>query len=260
MKLGIIGAGNMGGAILESVYRQHTVLICEADKRRASRLVKAFKVKSRDLPTVARESDALLLAVKPQSFGALLPEVRPFVRKNQLIISIAAGITTKAIERQLGAVKVIRCMPNMPAQIGEGVTALCKGKNATAADLKKAAGILKNVGRTVEVKESLMDAVTAVSGSGPAYVFLFAELMQKAAVDLGLTKKQARELVIQTLSGSAAQLQKTNEDAGRLREKVTSKGGTTAAALKVFSSLGLEKIVKRALKAAAKRSKELAQP
>lgn len=259
MKIGIIGAGNMGGAILERVYKKHTVLICEADARRAGALAKKFKVKNLDLAAIVRDSDALLLAVKPQNFDALLSEVRRVVKKGQLVISIAAGITTKAIEKQLGPVKVIRCMPNMPAQIGEGVTALCKGTHASAADLKKAAGILKNVGNTVEVKESLMDAVTAVSGSGPAYVFLFAELLQKAAVDLGLSKAQAKELVYRTLSGSAAQLKQSTDDAGTLRKKVTSKGGTTEAALAVFSSSGFEKIVKAAVKAAAKRSRELAK-
>jgi len=182
------------------------------------------------------------------------------IRSKHLVISIAAGITSQYFEKRLGAkTRVVRAMPNMPAQIGEGVTALSKGKFATAADLKKAATLLKAVGKTVVVKEGEMDAVTAVSGSGPAYVFLFAECMIKAARSLGLKDSVARELVYETLLGSARQLKALDDDPARLRARVTSKGGTTQAALEVLTGAKIEQVFQRALKAAKDRSQALAK-
>lgn len=154
---------------------------------------------------------------------------------------------------------MVRAMPNMPAQIGKGITALSKGKFATAADLKKAERLLKAVGETVVVKETEMDAVTAVSGSGPAYVFLFAECMMKAARKLGLSQAAARDLVFHTLTGSTQQLNTVKIDPEILRARVTSKGGTTQAALEVFAKSKIDQIFQKALAAAKNRSRALAK-
>lgn len=256
--IGLIGGGNMGTAILAGIGRTFAVRVCEADSKRAQVLKRRFRVAVMDITTVVRQSGIVILAVKPQSFEEVLAGVRPFVTKRHLIISIAAGITCRYIEKRLGhGIRVVRTMPNLPAQVGEGMTAVCAGKRATRADLQKARQIFNGIGQAVVVEEKWMDAVTAVSGSGPAYVFLFVECLQKAAVSLGLKKDLSEQLVTQTLKGGLALLEKSKEDAGVLRARVTSKGGTTQAAMDVFFKNKFEEIFERALQAAQKRAKEL---
>lgn len=259
-KIGIIGAGNMGTAIISRIYRKYSVIVCEKDSGRAALLKKKYKAASVDLTTLARTSDIVVLAVKPQDMDAVLRELKGLLQPKQLVISIAAGLTTLYFEARLGAkIKVVRAMPNMPAQIGEGVTALCKGRFAVDKDLKTAAAVFAGNGTTVIVPQRLMDSVTAVSGSGPAYVFMFAEYFLKAAQKLGLDKSTARALVTETLKGSVHLLLKSQEDAGILRARVTSKGGTTQAALDVFGSYNIEKAFVEALAAAKRRAGQLAR-
>ena len=177
-----------------------------------------------------------------------------------LVISIAAGITISYLEKKLGKkARVIRTMPNLPAQIGEGITAIARGSLAKAGDVKTAVNIFSCVGETAVVNEDLIDAVTAVSGSGPAYVFHFVENLMKASQALGLNKELSAKLVTQTLLGSAHLLAQSKEDAGRLREKVASKGGTTQAALNVLKKQRVGTAFKKALAAAQKRAKELSK-
>lgn len=179
---------------------------------------------------------------------------------SKLVVSIAAGITTLYIEKKLGGKsRVVRSMPNLPLQIGQGMTGVCSGRWATKADVQSAVNIFKMVGDVVLVDENRMDAITAVSGSGPAYVFLFAECLLKAAKMLGFDDKQSQQLVTQTLRGSLTLLEKSSEPAEVLRARVTSKGGTTQAALEVLMRHNLEGIFKKALLAARKRAKELAK-
>jgi pyrroline-5-carboxylate reductase len=178
----------------------------------------------------------------------------------KLFISIAAGLTTKFFEKHLcSKARVVRSMPNMPALIGEGITGICAGKYASPVDLKLAQEILSSIGETVIVKESMIDAVTAVSGSGPAYVFLFVEQWMAAAKKLGFNEAEAKKLVYKTLIGSAHLLEQSEFDAATLRVKVTSKKGTTEAALNVFAKGKFDQLVKNALLAAKKRAGELAK-
>jgi len=256
--IGVIGGGNMGAAIIGGIARKYSVAVCEQDKRRCQFLIRKFKVVIQDLPTILAKNRIIILAIKPQGFDALLAEIQRHVTEQHLIISIAAGISTQYIEKKLGKKsKVIRTMPNLPAQIGEGMTAICKGREANRSDLGLVCKIFDHVGETVVVDEKWMDAVTAVSGSGPAYVFLFAECFIKAAQSLGFKESLSRQLAAQTLRGSLDLLESQEEDAGTLRAKVTSKGGTTQAAMDVFKKGSFEKIFKDALKAAAKRAREL---
>jgi pyrroline-5-carboxylate reductase len=253
-KIVIIGGGNMGEAIIKGLKRQ--VFVCESDTTKTKALAKKYKTVAIDISKVST-CDVIIFAVKPQDMGSVLSQVDV---KNQLFISIAAGLTTAFFEKHLGGkARVIRSMPNMPALIGEGITGVASGRYATHQDLKTAQEILNSVGQTVIVKESMLDAVTAVSGSGPAYVFLFVEQWMAAAKALGFKEAEAKELVYQTLLGSAHLLKKSEFDAGTLREKVTSKGGTTQAALEVFAKGKFNQLFKNALLAANKRAQALAK-
>ena len=258
--IGIIGGGNMGSAILAGIGRKFTVRVCEQDARRAGSLKRRFGVKIVDMATVAAGSRIVILAVKPQNFEEVLATLRGNVRRDQLIISIAAGITCRYIEERLGKkIRVVRTMPNLPAQVGEAVTGICRGKFATTADIEAAQQIFHCIGKTVVLEERFMDAVTAVSGSGPGYVFYFAECLEKAARSLGLSPSLAKVLVMQTLKGSARLLERSGEGADVLRARVTSKGGTTQAALAVFEKNKTGKIIAQALATAGKRAKELSK-
>lgn len=260
MTIGIVGGGNMGTAILAGIGRKFTVRVCEQDAKRAGFLKRRFGVKTADLTTVAAESRIIILAVKPQNFEEALGQLRGRVRQDQLIISIAAGITCRYIEQRLGQkVRVVRTMPNLPAQVGEAITGICRGKFATTAGIKTAQQIFNCIGKTVIVDERLMDAITAVSGSGPGYIFYFAECLERAARSLGLNPAMARELVTQTLNGSARLLECSRASADVLRARVTSKGGTTQAAVAVFEKHKMGKIVQQALTAARKRAKQLSK-
>ena len=196
------------------------------------------------------------MAVKPQDVVGVLEEIKPCV-KEKLIISIAAGITTLFIEKALGRTRVIRVMPNMPAMVGKGISAISRGRFANAEDSKIASRIFLNLGEAIEVKEKTMDAVTAVSGSGPAYYFLFTYLLVKAAEANGLKKDIALKLAKATFIGAVEIMKYKNLSIGQLVKKVASKGGTTEAALKVFKKENLEAIIKKAVTQATYRSKQL---
>ena len=259
-KIGIIGGGNMGGAIIAGISKQYNVSVCEQDKKRCRSLKRKYKVATEDLRTVVERSHAVIIAVKPQNFEKLLKQIRPFVTKDKLIISIAAGITCRYIEKILGPkIHVVRAMPNLPVQVGRGITGICSGRSAVSKDLLLARRIFSCIGKAVVVEEKWMDAITAVSGSGPAYVFQFIEQFNKAAVSIGLDKNLANELVLQTIQGSLKLLVHEKKDAGQLRAMVTSKGGTTQAALDVFQKKHSQEIFKAALSAAKKRAKELSK-
>ncbi|MBF0384475.1 MAG: pyrroline-5-carboxylate reductase [Candidatus Omnitrophica bacterium] len=257
-KIGIIGCGNMGSAIMNGIRGKFTVLAAEKSLEQAEKFKKAFGLKTRPLPEVAAKSDIIILAVKPQDFDAVLDEIKPFISKEKLFISIAAGIPIDFINKKLGKnIKVIRTMPNLPLQIGLGMTAIAKSKNAGAQDLDIAVKIFSSVGEVLIVDEKYLNAVTAVSGSGPAYVFLFVELFVESAIKLGFSKEQAIKLVGQTIKGSMALLNQSKVCPKELRAKVTSKGGTTQAAMDVFFASKVDKIFDEALSAACKRAKEL---
>lgn len=258
--LGLIGGGNMGEALINGARKNYKVCVNESNAERVAYLKSRYKISSIDLKALIIKSDIIILAVKPQDLSPVLDQLAGHDLKKKLIVSIAAGITVSFIEQRLiQKAKVIRTMPNMPALIGEGITAVSKGTWTTTKDVAEVCRMLKGIGETLVVKEELMNAITAVSGSGPAYVFLFVECLINAAQNLGLTPEQSKDLVYRTLIGSAHLLEKSQDDAATLRAKVTSKGGTTQAATDVFMSRKIEKIFADALMAACHRAKELAK-
>ncbi len=240
--IGIIGAGNMGMAIALRIKGK--AFLSDKNKRISDNI------------TVATRSDIIILAVKPQDIGEVLKEIKPYV-KEKLVISIAAGVTTFSIEKALPGARVIRVMPNMPAMVGKGISAVSRGRFSARRDLKIVFRIFSNLGEVIEVKEKMMDAVTAVSGSGPAYYFLFTHLLAKAAEASGLEKTIALKLARATFIGGAEVIKASKLSTEELVKKVASKGGTTEAALKVFKQEKLEAIIKKAVKQAAHRSKNL---
>lgn len=254
--ISIIGAGNMGMAIASRVKGK--VLISDADtfKLRAIKC-KNISIASNNIE-LAGKSNIIILAVKPQDIKRVLEEIKPYAEK-KLIISIVAGVTTSAIEKILGRARVIRVMPNMPAMVGKGISAISRGRFAGLKDLKLVSGIFSNLGEVVEVKEKMMDAVTAVSGSGPAYYFLFTSLLAKAAEAEGLKKDLALKLAKAVFIGAAEVVVSKDIAIEELVKKVASKGGTTEAALKIFKSGKLKNIIKQAVKAASLKSSSLSK-
>jgi pyrroline-5-carboxylate reductase len=265
-KIGFIGAGNMAGALIKGiisakVFSAGDVLVYDIVQERLDQLGEQFGVKAAESSTRLVESaDIIVLSVKPQNFTEVLEGIKGCVGKSQLVVSIAAGVTTSDIAKFLPDIAIIRVMPNTPALVSEGATAIYSG-NADKDAVDNVVKIFAAVGKAVVVeKEELIDAVTAVSGSGPAYFFLLMEEMIKAGVKLGLSEDIAKELVLQTAKGAAILAGKADENKegpAELRKKVTSPGGTTEAALKVFAEGQFSKLVSNALKAACDRSKEL---
>jgi pyrroline-5-carboxylate reductase len=264
--IGLIGGGNMAQALLTGILKAglyHASHIWVSDVRGEQREILRDLYglhATADNKELTRHADIVLLAVKPQVMAGVLDGIAGTLKEGVLVISIAAGITTEAIRAKLGQVQVIRVMPNTPALVGAGACGLFNA-GASEDHLKAAMDICNSVGTSIVVEdESLMDAVTAVSGSGPAYFFLLMEEMIKAGVKLGLTEETAKTLVLQTAKGAALlaeAAQSDNEDPAVLRQKVTSPGGTTEAALKIFTEKGISQIVNEALTAARDRGREL---
>lgn len=265
-KIGIIGCGNMGEALLgrlAGVVEKSTMLmVSELDASRRDYIQSKYRIIIEiDNNYVVKYSDVIILAVKPKDFDRLLrEEICCSLSKDKIIISIAAGITTGYIESIVGnGIPVIRVMPNMPAVIGEGISVLSAGTSVSGSQMAIAREIFSTIGDVVELNEDLMDSVTAVSGSGPAYFFYLMEALTQAALELGIDKETARKLVVKTAQGSSRLAAASGEDAQALRSKVTSKGGTTEAAISVFESKKFKDIVKEAVRAACNRSKELSK-
>jgi pyrroline-5-carboxylate reductase len=207
----------------------------------------------------AQAADTLVLTVKPQDMGALVEQIRDHVAPGNLVVSLAAGIPTSFLESRLpDGVAVVRVMPNTPALVDQGMAAVSPGRSADAAHLEEAADLLRSCGRVVQVAEKHQDAVTAISGSGPAYIFYVVEAMIEAGVVLGLPRPTATELVVQTLFGAATMMRETGQHPTVLREQVTSPGGTRAAALRQLDDHKVRAAFISAMEAAAKRSHELA--
>jgi len=259
MKIAFIGCGNMGEAVLAGVHQKHACYACEPRAERQAMLKKKYRVMFGMVADVVKVADVVILAVKPQDLPDVLAEIRTLPVLKKLFISIAAGVTTVSIEKRLGGARVVRVMPNLPAMAGEGMSGLCRGKKATPKDVAVAKRFFDAIGSAVIVPERIMVCVTAVSGSGPAYVFLFAECWMKAARKLGFSDKEARALVYQTLTGSVHLLKRSGDAAEVLRQKVTSKGGTTQAATDVFLKKNISGMFDAALKAARARAKQLSK-
>ncbi|MHB8770602.1 MAG: pyrroline-5-carboxylate reductase [Syntrophales bacterium] len=263
-KIGVVGGGKMGGALIGgmiagSLFPAAALTVADTDEGRLAELARTYGVAvTTDNRKALRDAEIVLLSVKPQNMAEVLAGLAGAAGPATLFISIAAGISTGFIEAALGrGVRVVRVMPNMPALIGEGAAALCRGAFATDADLAVARRIFDAVGITVEVDESLMDAVTGLSGSGPGYAFLIIEALADAGVRMGLAADVALRLASQSLLGAAKLCLKGEKPPAELRGMVTSPGGTTLAGLKVMEEGKLREVLIAAVAAATHRSTEL---
>ena len=260
--LGVIGAGAMGTAIIRGLLRgghiAKEILVYDPDPVRRQTIEEwGLTCTGSNLELIQR-ADGIMIAVKPQILPEILSEVGADYPEATPLLSVAAGITTAYLEAKLPpGVPVVRAMPNTPAFIGEGVIALSGGKYATMDHLSWAHELLTPLGKVIMIRESLMDAVTGLSGSGPAYVYLFIESMIEAGVLAGIPRDIARDLVYTTVYGSMKMAIETKEHPAKLREQVTSPGGTTAAALAVLERNAFRANISEAISAAAQRSREL---
>jgi len=259
----ILGTGVMGETLLSGLLRAgrraEDLLVTNRRPERGKDLEDRYGVEVVDNATAARRADTLALVVKPQDMGALVAEIAAHVRPGQLVVSLAAGITTRFIESRLAdGVAVVRVMPNTPAMVDEGMAAISPGSHCDEVHLNEAEQLLLATGRVVRVPEKQQDAVTAISGTGPAYVFYVVEAMIEAGVHLGLPRATATELVVQTVVGSAKLLRETGEHPTVLREQVTSPAGTTAAAVRVLEEGRVRADFLAAIEAARDRSRALA--
>jgi len=260
----ILGAGVMGETLLSGLIRAgrpvSDLLVGEKRHERAQELQERYDVAVVSNLEATKGADVVVLVVKPQDMAGLLDEIGPSVRPGQLVVSLAAGITTSFLESRLpDGVPVVRVMPNTPALVDEGMAAIAPGSHCDDDHLSVAEELLGSTGRVLRVPEKQMDAVTAISGTGPAYVFFVVESMIEAGVHLGLPRATATDLVVQTLVGSAKMLRETGTHPVVLREQVTSPGGTTAAALRELEVHKVRAAFLAAMEAARDRSAQLAE-
>ncbi len=262
--IAFIGAGRMAealikGLIAKKVFDSQQVVAADKDLSRLAYLKDKYQVRIEpDNPKAVSSAGIVILSVKPAVMAKVLEEISVNMPSGRtLFISIAAGITLGTIEEKLRDAPVIRAMPNNPVLVGEGMTALCCGRLANNDDQKTAEDIFGSVGKVLIMSEELMDAVTAVSGSGPAFIYYIVEAMTEAGIKAGLSKSQANLLVSQTLLGAARTLLESGSQPSDLREMVTSPGGTTQAGLKVLDEGRVKEILVSAILAAAKRAREI---
>jgi pyrroline-5-carboxylate reductase len=245
--------------LLRAGRRADDIVVAERRPDRAGELAERYGVEVMGNVEAVARAHTVVLVVKPQDMGALLDEIGPHVQDGALVVSLAAGITTRFIEERLpDGVPVVRVMPNTPALVDEGMAAVSPGQHCDEGHLEEAEALLRSVGRVVRVPEKQQDAVTAISGSGPAYIFFVVESMIEAGVHLGLPRATATELVVQTLVGAAKMLKETGEHPTVLRENVTSPAGTTAAAVRELEDHKVRAAFLTAMEAARDRSRQLA--
>jgi len=258
-----LGAGNMANALIKGMVRAGTppsqITATVKRKEKQVELSQAHGIAvGYDNIAAANAAEVIVLCVKPQAMDKLLTQIAPAVNSKKLILSIAAGVPIAAIERRFGAgARIVRAMPNTPALVGLGATALAGGEHATIEDLTLATKIFEAVGMTTVLDESLLDAVTGLSGSGPAYIFLIIEALSDAGVKVGLSRHTALRLSAQTVLGSAHLLLETGQHPGQLKDQVTSPGGTAIAGLHTLEAGGLRTTLIDAVEAATRRAKEL---
>jgi pyrroline-5-carboxylate reductase len=257
--IGFIGGGNMAEALIKGMTAEgmKDIIVSEPRKERGQELEKTYGVKvAQSSREIASSCDIIILAVKPQNMESVLDELSDVIDDTKTVVSIAAGITLSYLQSRLKTNKIVRVMPNTPALIQEGMSVYSLCECFTGSEVNIVKSILMSIGRVIALPERLMDAVTAVSGSGPAFIALFIEAMIEAGEKLGLNRNDATELAVQTALGTAKLLD-TGMSTENLRQMVTSPGGTTAAGLKVFEEKGLKPIVFEALRAAKNRAEEL---
>ncbi len=263
-KIAILGAGNMGQAIAHCLLKKESIQaknlsLTDKSLSKLKGFQKLGALVESDNKKACQKADIIILAIKPQILVSILKEIKESVQEDQLIISIAAGISINKIKSILSKKQAIaRVMPNLCAQVGESMSGWVKSKEVIQEQIKSIKIILNSIGEEIQLnKEDDIDKITAISGSGPAYVFYLAELLEKSAINIGLKKREAQILAKQTLIGTAKFLENLSESAQNLRRKVTSKGGTTEAAFKKIDNSRFEQIFCTAIKAAYERAKEL---
>jgi pyrroline-5-carboxylate reductase len=265
-KIAFLGTGNMAEALVKGLLRAGTAaaqeIVCtEPRPERREEISKRYGVRCiASNGEATEEADIIVLSVKPQTIDVLLDEIAPAIDHHKLVISIAAGVPISAIARKLGAgVRIVRTMPNTPALVGAGATALARGAHATEDDLAQAKALFEAVGTAVVVEEHQLDAVTGLSGSGPAYVFLAIEALADGGVKVGLARTVAMQLAAQTVMGAAKLVLESGEHPGRLKDQVTSPGGTAIAGVHALELGGLRAALMAAVEAATDRSQELGE-
>jgi pyrroline-5-carboxylate reductase len=262
--IAFIGAGNMGSALIRALIARgeipkERIVAADADPERLGKIEAQQGIQiARDNKGAVSRADMVILAIKPSDINWVLEEIAPVTDGSKLLISIAAGVPTRRIEERLPqGVRVIRVMPNTPALVGQGVAVLCSGSHATGEDMVAARRIFDAAGKTCVLPENLMDAATGLSGSGPAYVFLFIEALSDAGVLAGIPRDVAQMLSVQTVLGAAHLAAEMNMHPAKLREMVTSPGGTTIAGLRKMEEWGFRAAIYNAVEAATFRSREL---
>jgi pyrroline-5-carboxylate reductase len=267
-KIGFIGGGNMAEAIVKgllsaSFISAKNIIVSEPSKSKREALQKDYKVKvTADNLELVKKCDVVVLAVKPQILNSVLHDIRSLVDSDKLIISVAAGVPISIIDGILSGnenkkFNVVRTMPNTPALVQEGVTAIASGKHVSKKAIKIVHRIFEAVGLTVDVEEGHLDAVTGLSGSGPAYIFMIIEALSDAGVKMGLSREVANTLTLQTILGSAKLAQETGKHPGQLKDMVTSPAGTTIAGLHALEDGGIRTTIMNAVEEATLRSREL---
>lgn len=262
MKLGFIGCGNMAGAMLGGILKKNLMEkdeIIASTSREASlkKVQEAYGIcTTLDNREVAEQSEILILAVKPQYYEEVIGEIREYTKASQIIVSIAPGKSLAWLEEKFGKpCKLVRCMPNTPALVGEGITGVCHNERVKENELSQVCVILESCGKVEVLSENLMDVVVSVSGSSPAYVFMFIEAMADAAVADGMPRAQAYKFASQAILGSAKMVLETGKHPGELKDMVCSPAGTTIEAVRVLEEKGFRSAVIEAMKACVRKAK-----
>ena len=261
--VGFIGAGAMAEALIEGMLEQKIIAadnlyISDINKSRLDELTKKYDInKVADNDELVAATDYIILAVKPQVIGQVLDDIGPQISNSQKVFSIAAGVETKQIETKLNQVPVVRLMPNTAALIGEAAIAYSLGEHAGKSEEKIVEEMFGASGTVTKVKEKLMDAVTGLSGSGPAYIYLIIEALSDAGVNMGLPREKSTELTLQTIIGAAKMVKESDLHPGELKDMVTSPGGTTIKGMQQLEQSGVRGILYNTVEAAANKSKQL---
>lgn len=264
MKLGFIGCGNMASAIMSGIISNGLMEATEiigadvfAPSREKAKATLGIQIAESNIDVV-QKSEAFVLSIKPQYYAEVIREIKDYVTDNQIIITLAPGKTLAWLEEQFGKkVKIIRTMPNTPAMVQEGMTAACPNQNVTEEELEYVLNILRAFGEAEVVPEKLIDAVVAVSGSSPAYVFMMIEAMADAAVAEGMPRNQAYKFASKAVMGSAKMVLETGKQPGELKDMVCSPGGTTIEAVKVLEEIGFRGSIMQAMEVCAEKSRSL---
>ena len=258
--IGFIGGGNLAEAMIGGLKKKNSELeirVTDLNHERLQSLIDRYNVRASSLKELVEDSRILIIAVKPKDVQGVLKDLKDFYLQDKLVISVAAGVPLKLYYKYLPGVAVIRAMPNTSMAVLHSMTGLARGENVTEEQVEIGETIFLATGRVMWVPEKNMNAITAISGSGPAYFYLFAESLIKAGIELGLSKEEAEVLVLETLIGSGKMIAESDKSPGKLREEVTSPNGTTYAALNVFMHDKLAQTVLNAAKACAQRSEDM---